>query len=329
MIMKKQPEISIIIPVYNGATHLRRCIDSVFACGFEDIEILLIDDGSTDGSSGIMEEYGRDHADIVHCFFHDNMGVARTRNKGIDLAQGKYILFLDQDDWFDRDYISTFYQAIENSGSDVVFGGYKRPDTNGHIASKRLLSGKGFYQYIAVTAWAKIHRAAFIRENGIGFFDNNIGEDVVFCMQEAAATKKISFIPYMGYNWYFNEKSVSEETHRGFRKEVGIIEWMVKTASLGFCGAGLKEYSLAKMAIYYLLHSGKGSTPDSFFGVYKTLFEWLAGHVPGFEKNHYLLFGLPGETIGVRLAVSIFITLHRMNLVKLFSKVYCWGGTEE
>ena len=144
--MNKQPGVSIIIPVYNGEKYLKRCVDSVFACGFEDMEILLLDDGSTDSSSKIIAEYCDAHSEIVKGFSHENMGVASTRNKGIELARGQYILFLDQDDWLDSDYIHTFYQAIEESGADVAVGGYKRPDANGKIVLKRLLPGKGYYR---------------------------------------------------------------------------------------------------------------------------------------------------------------------------------------
>jgi len=185
--MTGQPIVSVIIPVYNGEKHLRRSVDSVFACGFEDMEILLLNDGSTDGSSGIIAEYCELFPEKVRGFTHENIGVARTRNKGIELARGEYILFLDQDDWFDSDYIDTFYQAIKESGADVTVGGYRRPDKNGFIVLQRILPGKGYYRFITAAAWGKIHRTAYLKAHRIGFFDNKIGEDVVFSMQEAAS----------------------------------------------------------------------------------------------------------------------------------------------
>ena len=207
--MRENPKVSIIIPVYNGAKHLRRCIDSIFANDFEGLEIIVLNDGSSDGSAEIIAEYKKAYPEGIRAFFHKNMGVARTRNRGIELARGDYLLFLDQDDWFDSDYVRTFYDAIDCSGSDVVVGGYRRQDANGNIVLTRLLPGHGYYRFITVTAWAKIHRADFLKENKIGFFDNNIGEDVVFCMDEAIHSEKFSFIPYTGYNWYLNEESVS------------------------------------------------------------------------------------------------------------------------
>jgi len=323
--MNKQPEVSVIIPVYNGARYLHRCIDSVFSCGFGDVEILLLDDGSTDNSAGIIAEYGRDYPETVRCFAHENMGVAKTRNKGIDLARGKYILFLDQDDWFDKDYIPRFYQAVEESGSDVVIGGYKRPDINGGIVLSRLLPGKGYYPYITVAAWGKIHRTEFLRNNKIEFFDNNIGEDVVFCMQEAILSKKFSFIPYIGYNWYLNDGSVSETEYKGFREAVGFFTFLEKMAGFDYGNKDIEEYVLLKTAFYYLMHSGRASTPGKYLEVYTKIMDWISERYPAFTQNRFLNFGLPGETFKVRLAIHILVMVHRTGIVGLFSKMYCKG----
>jgi glycosyltransferase involved in cell wall biosynthesis len=327
--MSEHPEISVIIPIYNGERFLRRAIDSVFQNGFLDFELLLFDDGSSDGSAAIIAEFAKDHPDTVRAFSHPNMGVARTRNKAIECANGRYLLFLDQDDWFDPGYMETFYDAIEKSGADVVFGGYKRPDASGRIVKKRLLSGKGYYPYIAIMAWAKIHRTAFLKENHIEFFDNNIGEDVVFCMHEASLTGNTAFIPYTGYNWYLNTESVSESKHKGLRDDVGILPWMEKVSGFHFETEQLKEYCLAKIVIYYLLHSGRKSSVKRFLTAYRELFRWLTDRFPDLAGNIYLRRGLPGETANVRFPVTIFAALHRWGMVGAFARLYCSGRAEE
>ena len=321
----KQPEVSVIVPVYNGAKYLRRCVDSVFACGFESLEILLLDDGSADGSWGIIGEYERARPGVVRAFSHENMGVARTRNKGIELAGGKYILFLDQDDWFDRDYIQRFYDAIESSGADVVVGGYKRPDASGRIVLSRLLPGKGYYRYITVAAWGKIHRAAFLKDNGVGFFDNNIGEDVVFCMHEAILSSRFAFVPYTGYNWYLNTESVSETEYKGFRESIGLFRFLEKLGGFEYGDRRIEEYSVLKSALYYLMHSGRASTPEKYREVYAEIMGWVTERYPSFTRNRFLNFGLPGETIKVRAAVSILVMVHRAGMIGLFAKLYCKG----
>lgn len=326
--MSGQPAVSVIIPVYNGAEHLRRCVDSVFACGFEDIEIILLNDGSTDGSGAILSEYERAHPGVVRVFSHENMGVARTRNKGVEVSRGKYLLFLDQDDWFDKDYIDRFYGAIEKTGSDVVIGGYKRPDARGRIVLSRLLPGTGYYRLITVAAWGKIHRAEFVKKNNLEFFDNNIGEDVAFSMREATLTDNYSFIPYVGYNWYLNEASVSETEYKGFRENVGIFPFLEKLAGFDYGDGQIEEYVVAKTAFYYLMHSGRASAPRKYKEVYAEIMGWVRERYPGFLKNRYLNFGFPGETAKVRLAISILTMVHRTRVVGLFARLYCKGRGE-
>jgi len=323
--MNDQPIISVIIPVYNGARHLRRCIDSVIACGFEGMEILALNDGSTDGSVGIIAEYQERYPKQVRSFSHENIGVARTRNKGVDLARGEYILFLDQDDWFDKDYIETFYRAIKESGADVVIGGYRRPDARGDIVLQRILPGNGYYRFISASAWGKIHRASYLKAQGIRFFDNKIGEDVVFSLQEATSGGRFSFVKYIGYNWYLNEESVSETEHKGFYENIGLFVFLEKLGSFDYGDERIKEYCVLKSAFYYLMHSGRTSSPEKYKEAYAEIMGWVEKRYPAFVKNKFLNFGLPGETFKVRLAIHLLTMIHRMRIINLFAGRYCKG----
>ena len=113
------PEISIIIPNYNTAQYLPRCLDSLINQTFQDIEILVIDDGSTDDSVKIMESY---HDPRVHVLHHkgDGSGPGEARNMGLDAATGRYIMFCDSDDWYEPDMCQKMYETIEREQVDVV-----------------------------------------------------------------------------------------------------------------------------------------------------------------------------------------------------------------
>lgn len=114
------PTISVIIPVYNVEKYLRKCLDSVLGQTFEDIEVLLVDDCSTDGSREICREYAKKDS-RVRCLFQEaNSGPGRTRNIGIEQAQGRYIMFTDGDDYIDTGMVGQLYQNIESSGADVA-----------------------------------------------------------------------------------------------------------------------------------------------------------------------------------------------------------------
>ena len=105
----KQPAISIIVPVYNAEKYLRRCIDSILSQSFTDFELILIDDGSTDLSPQICDEYAsRDNR--IKLIYKKNAGVSAARNDGLDIAQGEFITFVDSDDWVDERYLECLYK---------------------------------------------------------------------------------------------------------------------------------------------------------------------------------------------------------------------------
>lgn len=123
------PYISVIVPVYNVKSLLPRCIDSLLNQQFTDYELLLIDDGSTDGSGDICDKYGKKDSRIkvIH---KSNEGVSRTRNRGIDEAKGEWLTFVDSDDYVTPDYLSSLYACI-GSGIDLVVQYSKHIRENG------------------------------------------------------------------------------------------------------------------------------------------------------------------------------------------------------
>nr|WP_297705745.1 glycosyltransferase [uncultured Butyrivibrio sp.] len=125
-----EPMISIICPVYNVEKYLVRCISSLICQTYANIEIILVDDGSTDNSGKICDDYaGKDNRiSVIH---KENGGLSSARNTGIDVASGDYILFVDSDDSISPRIIEDFYARIIDTESDMVIGGIKRVDEQG------------------------------------------------------------------------------------------------------------------------------------------------------------------------------------------------------
>lgn len=115
------PKISVIVPVYNAERWLHRCIDSILAQTFTDYELLLIDDGSTDASGAICDEYAQRDTRI-RVFHKPNGGVSSARNLGLDNAQGEWISFVDSDDWVNCNYLDLFTTQIDNGAELIVQG---------------------------------------------------------------------------------------------------------------------------------------------------------------------------------------------------------------
>lgn len=134
--------ISIIVPVYNTEQYLRRCIDSVLAQTYKDFELLLIDDGSKDSSGVICDEYAAKDARL-RVFHKENGGVSDTRNYGLDLAHGKYLMFLDSDDfWLRNDVLEMLIGKAEENDLDIIRGEYSAMHEDGTLAWNREISAE-------------------------------------------------------------------------------------------------------------------------------------------------------------------------------------------
>lgn len=313
--------ITVIIPVYNAEKKIERCVNSVLPQLTEQDELLLINDGSKDNSLLILRDIEKKHR-IVRVIDKENEGVANTRNRGIKEALGQYICFIDNDDYLEQDYIQTYYEAIDNSGCDLVMGGYKRVTDQ-----KTLFSIDGidtqWFRLMVVAPWAKIYRRAFIVENEIEFLDYGIGEDIYFNFQVYAKTNKIQVIPYNGYCWWFNEKSISNTSQKGFNEQIDICYLLDKLLKI----SGKNDiYSMyyVRYVIWYLLFSGKQADKKEFIKQYNIVFRWL-------KENrisiYFPLFSskIKGEKLSNRFIVFAFVMIYHFRLGKLFAHLYCKG----
>lgn len=118
--MGEKPLISIIVPVYNTGEYLSRCLDSILNQTYKNIEVIIIDDGSTDDSLKIIREYAKRNSAIKY-FTQNNSGQATARNKGIKYADGEYIMFVDSDDYVSNDFCEVAYNSIHNNYSEIAF----------------------------------------------------------------------------------------------------------------------------------------------------------------------------------------------------------------
>lgn len=316
-------KISIVVPVYNAQEYLHRCIDSILNQTYTNIEIVLLDDGSRDTSWQIICDYKQQHPDIIVAIKHDNMGVSKTRNKGIKLATGKYLMFADNDDYMDVDYIETFYQYISKNQLDVVIGGYKRPNSRGEIIQKTILENGEYAKYKIVAAWAKIFNREYIIKNDIEFLPSNIGEDIHFTIQAVLLTDKIKVIDYVGYNWYYNEESVSNTLHKSVSNKLQ-IDFLLNSVYEKLKSKNIEmddylEYYFIKLVIWYLLYTTKKASRQTIAKEYQNIFQWLDIRFPNYKKNNIVGFFKPkGEEFSKRVIVAIFMILHKLHLGKLF-----------
>ena len=317
-----KPAISVIIPVYNAQDGIKRCVDSLLKQSFKNFEIILLNDGSKDNSLNILKEYELKYS-FVRVIDKQNEGVAVTRNKGLLLAEGDYTMFMDNDDFVDSDYLETFYQAIHEKKLDLVIGGYKRVNQDNQIIFSQDIQQSEWSKYIIMAPWAKIYRTEFLKTNNLEFFDYGIGEDIIFNLAAYKITDKIGLLDYKGYNWYYNNQSVSNTSQRGFSPKIDILVLFSKILELGN-PSGLEVYYLKRYYVWYLLFSGRTSSDQEFIHQYIRIKKWL-------KENKLISTISPlskkvkGERFQTKISLLVFLSLEKLRLIPLFAKIYCKG----
>lgn len=203
--------VSIIIPIYNPGEALKRCIASVISQTYQDIKIILVNDGSSDSSADLCKDYASKDKRIVYVE-QSNSGVSAARNKGISLAEGKYLTFIDSDDSVDKKYIEYMVNAAEKSQADIVIQGLKSIQEGNIRGYERFESGvyavsqlsdylfdKIFYY---CGPYCKLFKTSVIKDNNIQFpIDMSYGEDAVFYYKYLDKCKVIELIKETCYNY--------------------------------------------------------------------------------------------------------------------------------
>ena len=213
--MNGNPKISIIIPVYNVEQYLMQCLDSVVNQTYKNLEIILVNDGSTDNSGKICDEYNLKDSRIkvVH---KENGGISSARNEGLKLSTGSYVAFVDADDYLEKQYIE---KLVETDADIAVCSFYKEYPFNSEkniIINKKTLKTKDEFIYDILSfqkalgcAWGKLFNTKFLKENNIFFNENlKVAEDAEFCLISVQYNPKIVYIPEILYHYNFSSVSI-------------------------------------------------------------------------------------------------------------------------
>ncbi|HLS29337.1 MAG TPA: glycosyltransferase [Flavobacteriaceae bacterium] len=214
-----QVDISIIIPIYNAEDFLERCIESVIHQANCITEIILIDDCSTDSSYKIAQDYAKKHNNIQLVRQPTNQKVSAARNRGIKLATGKYILFVDSDDYLKENSISKLYQEAEKENTDILFSTFWKDKTDTISKIKfdfptRTLSGLAYMdsvKYLEIFIWNKLWKRSFLMDHDLKFPEQGF-EDVLFVANAINKAQRVKGINYPFYYYRIREGSTMRKT---------------------------------------------------------------------------------------------------------------------
>ena len=198
-------KVSVIIPVYNTEQYLEACLDSVFAQTLKELEVILVNDGSTDASLSIMEKYRANYPDRVKLISKENGGQATARNVAIPLCTGEYIGFVDSDDYIEPEMYERMYQKAKEADADYVECDYVNVKVNAAGETERIADyGSRVREYTSkedmfidpmLAPWNKIYRRTLLQESEVRFPEGYIYEDTAFCLKAISIVNRFAFVP--------------------------------------------------------------------------------------------------------------------------------------
>ena len=222
-----RPLVSVVLPIYNVEKFLDRCITSVVNQTYDNLEIILVDDGSPDNCPEMCDEWAeRDsRIKVIH---KENAGLGMARNSGIEAATGEYICFFDSDDYVDEQIIEKCINNAAQNNSDVVLFGHTNADADGRIEPVPVLANKLVYNgnslinellpalltlsiVVGISAWGKMYRLNLLKEQSIYFKSEReiISEDAYFVLELLGKISCASILPENLYYYYKNENSLT------------------------------------------------------------------------------------------------------------------------
>ncbi len=339
-----KPKITVVVPFYNVEPYFRQCLESIASQTFDDFEVLCIDDCGEDGSAAIAQEFAAKDTRFRVIRHEKNSGLGEGRNTGIQNAVGEYLVFIDSDDWLDRDLIKKLYEAMTAHDADSVVARYMQYDESSGrtkrldgvpVGTVHVPETKG----LSVTAWAKIYKREDLVANSI-FFPKQNNEDTGFFFNFHAIFQKLHILDYDGYYYRTRQGSVMWDMAEGRGSPEGFTEMMEESywfLQAKDCFEANKNFFLD----YYFMIT----IPYLFWAAYKH-------RVMGSLKKHLTNIGYPENFGGERRAEfdmvmessnnpalykwhRVFVFLNRLNpfsayrrKLRLWIKINCFTQKE-
>lgn len=342
-VMKKEftanavPYISIIIPVYNVEKYLEKCILSVVKQTIQSVEIILVNDGSTDSSSEIIKKYAEKYTNI-RIVNKENGGLSSARNVGLDIATGEYVTFLDSDDYIKADYLETLYAAAKKYDSDMVVSGQYKVDDDGKVLSEILypVKNEGNCIFRKMNIAGKIYRRSYIEKHHMRFAIGKTYEDNPFNFMALFLAQNIIFLQYAGYCQIVHTGSITtkkiDDRKLPYRELEKSIRYVLKHET-EINDKEIFEFTLISFLTYFIFQANKSHKyiklehRKSDWKVVKHFCRYsmylLNKYFPKYYQNKYIgpctSYKLPRIQ---KVGTWAFTILCRFKMLELFARIY-------
>lgn len=292
---------SVVIPVYNVADYLRGCIDSVLANDCGDCEIILVDDGSTDGlCPGICDEYGTNFPELIRVIHQENMGLGGARNTGLEAACGEYLLFVDSDDTIAPDTLDKLSAAVDSSGADIIAFNLYSDDGAGNLTPLKAnhfladepfcLEGRPEFLLSLPSAWSRAWKRELFLSSGVRYPSRVWYEDIRTSTKLFALAKSIFTIDDCLYRYLQRPGSIMNSGALERNQEIleafdDILCWFARQNLL-------EKYrdQLTRLAVDHILLAAtvRVARIDPGHPILERFSRYMAEHFPDYPSNGYL-----------------------------------------
>ena len=331
-------KVSIIVPVYNVEKYIEKNIKSLINQTLDNIELIFINDGSPDNSLKILKEYQEKYRDKnIIIIDKQNEGVWKGRIDGIKKSTGKYITFVDSDDYVEPDFAKKMYNSISENNSDIAICGFRRIDAvSGKILSKEMKYkndkqinyDNNFEEVISVNTalWNKIYKAELLKKMIDLSNPPRILEDMMFLAMNYLNVKKITFVDDCLYNYIVREGSAMNILKK---EEIKKIQNSMLEVKKHYIDNNCSNQQMEILSAMAFLHFGvslmiKASDPNNcdFKEEYKNNLLYLNEHFPEWKKTKYLniFYSLTHKKANFKIA--IIKKIYRLHMFKMFVGIY-------
>ena len=319
--------ISLIIPIYNAEDFLDNTINSIInqSIGFENIELILVDDNSKDNSRKIIEEYANKYDNIVPFYSKTNHGYPGFgRNIGLEKATSEFIMFMDNDDKLDKDICKRLYDTIKTENADIVccdkvnvdFIGETKNNINYVNGIEKnnyiIITGEDIPLFKSISVWNKIYRKKIIKENNFKFKEDSRGDDFIFTMTYFLKSVKLVYLKnYFGYYWNIKSDSLSHVVTKELMEDLLNVSQIVLNTLKKEDKVHLAEEVFKENIPYLIIQS-------SYLKVDKKEFKNILKKIDDFEKE--INFSLKLNSLWLNI-VNYFILHENYNIVILLLRL--------
>lgn len=312
--------ISIVISIYNGEQYILRCVESFYNQTYKNLELILVDDASTDNTKEILYSIQKNsnmYIKVLSC--KKNNGPGGGKNEGMQLAEGEYIFFCDCDDFITNNFIAELVDnAKENNYPDIVLAGFEKVDEQGHNLYTRRYNNEKQALYQAIANWGKLFKLSYLRNNNLQIPYGKVLDDVMFRAVIICTNPKISLCQSIGYKYTLNKMSVSQTYMKSFIEGVmeNEISYLRKEQiKINTKYNDLYIYFVYVVLCWHILKSGSGVGTKQMRIEYMKMKRNLKEYFPEYVYNPYLKGRQP---FNMRMCLKIAI-----KTIYLFDKIGC------